>query len=282
MRFSLEHQLKSEGRVRVVTEKDDALNELGAVDALNALRWAHRTAYSTVMNAYDPDTGHDQGWVGYTGYKLMCDRLDRVFSCKKYAVKSETDAAAGLDVVALGLTDPKDIDTMPRLKPGSVIRHDVNGSAGWRCGRWTFITASFAFGGIDRIAWPTKSPTKQRVASQGNPEQLTLPFEEFGLGEAFERVMEALQPEGPVLILAHAIDTFTSEGELYLGRSAFNLRGTEPWFWKENLLKGSSPASGVRPIDPKMPTGPIANNVKDADVRLRHGKAEKGNSSTIG
>ena len=263
-----------------MTEKEDALHELGEAGVLDALRWARRSAYARVLGDYDPDTGHDQGWVGYTGYKLMCDRLDRVFACKKYAVASDDQESVGLDVLALGL-DPGEMETRPRIKPGVVVRADVSGSPGWRFGPWTWLTASFSFGEGEFISWPAKSKTKRRVASQADPDQLVLPFEELGLSEAVELIRDVVRTNETVLILAHSVDRYTGQGELILGRSALNPGGGNPWSWKSDLLGNAGGPGSARPIEPQMPTGPSGNDVADVPVRLRRG-SDEASSSTNG
>jgi hypothetical protein len=64
----------------------------------------------------------------------------------------------------------RDIDTKPRLVAGLVRRSNLNGSPGWAHGATRFLLASGVFGKLDQLSWPRKSPTKQQVARQHNPE----------------------------------------------------------------------------------------------------------------
>ncbi|MFJ2672847.1 hypothetical protein [Streptomyces sp. NPDC087525] len=66
-----------------MSEQQDALEDFESSGVLSALVWANASGYRRTMQDYDPDTGHDQGWIGSTAHKLLCDRLDRVFSTGK-------------------------------------------------------------------------------------------------------------------------------------------------------------------------------------------------------
>lgn len=260
-----------------MSEQQDALEDLGSRDVLWGLSWANASAYRRTMQDYDPDTGHDQGWVGSTAHKLYCDRLNRVFSTGKYAVESPEVALAGLDTVAAGLA-PGEYPKMPVIAPGVVTRSDVNGSPGWRCGEWRFLLASFVYGEIDRIPWQQKSPTKRRVASQNKPRGFIEQQPMLPLGDEFdpslEAIVQALAEEDEdvdvtTLIVGHSVERELGIRQLYIGRSRFNRGGGEAWYWKHDLLATNfgTPSTGTTPAAP----GPLpgSSDVQDAPVRLR-------------
>jgi hypothetical protein len=260
-----------------MSELDDALAQLRATRVLDGLRWAHRTAYRQVMDGYDPETGHTQAWVGMSAYVVLQDRLDRVFSCGKYAVDT-ADPHAGRDLLLAGILQ-REFDTMPAIPPGTVRRADLNGSPGWQCGPWRWLLTGARFGQIDNIPWPQKRSTKQRVAQQPSPDELTL----FSLSEAdtdgatdtLDELVALAQESATVLILAHSVDRHTGVTELFLGRPRFNEGGGYAWHWKVNLrsLPPSLPGTGRVP-GPPQPSGSDTAAVADAPVRLRPKSAE--------
>ncbi|MGK5531610.1 hypothetical protein [Streptomyces sp. URMC 129] len=263
-----------------MSEQQDALSDLADARALAAIQWADESAYERTMRDYDPDAGHDQGWVGYTAHKFVQDRLDRVFSLGKYSVASLDDSEAGLDLVATGLL-PGEFENMPRIPPGTVTRADLNGSPGWRCGHWRWLLASYRFGEVDSIPWPRKSPTKQRVAAQPRPDQLTLPIEGedelFFLADVVRAIGESPEPEIPAttLVVAHSVQRDLGVRELFIGRTRLNKGGGPAWYWRHDLLS-SAPGDqghGSRPIVPAPMPG--RDGVADAAVRLRR-KTEEG------
>ncbi|MFE2192082.1 hypothetical protein ACFXAQ_14785 [Streptomyces olivaceus] len=263
-----------------MSEQQDALEDLESSGVLSALSWANASAYRRTMQDYDPDTGHDQGWIGSTAHKLLCDRLDRVFSTGKYAVDSPDAAFVGLDAVAAGLA-PGDFRKMPIIAPGTVTRSDVNGSPGWRSGEWRFLLASFVCGESNRIPWPQKSPTKRLVASQRRPEgwldsHPMLPFD-AELDPSLDAIVQAVEgdtSEVTTLVVAHSVERELGIRELYLGRSRLNRRGGEAWFWKHDLLATDfgTPGTGSIPASPGPRPG--TPGVQDAPVRLRRGVRE--------
>ncbi|MFD8366022.1 hypothetical protein [Streptomyces hygroscopicus] len=263
-----------------MSEQRDAREDLGSVGALAGINWANASAYRRTMQDYDPDTGHDQAWVGTTAHKLFCDRLDRVFSCGKYSVDSPEAAGEGLDVVAAGL-GPGEYKRMPRITPGLITRADANGSPGWRYGDWRWLLASFTFGESNSIPWPQKSRTKRRVASQPIPDQLMFP-EDDPITMALQAIVQAIAEEEDnaaltTLIVAHSVERELGIRELFLGRSRLNKGGGAAWHWKHDLLAATpgTPGSGPIPVVPEPRTGPPG--VPDAAVRLRR-QAQEGGS----
>ncbi|MBY8877483.1 hypothetical protein [Actinacidiphila acidipaludis] len=265
-----------------MSEQQDALEDLASSDVLVALAWANASAYRRTMEDFDPDTGHDQGWVGSTAHRLFCDRLHRVFSTGRHGVAELSAASEGLDTVAAGLF-PGEYEKMPAVVPGEVTWSHLNRSPGWRSGRWRFLLASFVYGESDAIPWSQKSPTKRRVASQAKPEgwldtHPMLPFDD-GDDPSLMAVLQALaeEPEDSeltTLIVAHSVNLDLGLRELYLGRSRLNRGGGEAWYWKHDLLASDfgTPGSGPIPVTPSP--RPAPSGVQDAPVRLRRAARE--------
>jgi len=248
-----------------VTEKTDLIARLNNAGVLDGVRWAYASAVSRTLSDYSEDAGHDAAWLGSTRFVLFRDRLDRVFSCGKYALQSGDDASAGLDLVRVELTD-KDIETMPTVDPSLVRRADLNHSPGWQVGDLRFLLASCAFGKIYSLPWPQKSTTKQTVAMQPNPEPVPTLFDELADDEVGGLV--ALDDDSldlDTFVVAHTLDPLGQKRELVFGRPQLNHGGGDAWHWYENLLAGP-PLPGGRQDVPK-PSGP--DTVPDAPVRLR-------------
>ncbi|MFE0347059.1 hypothetical protein [Streptomyces griseoluteus] len=263
-----------------MSEQQDALADLESSGVLATLTWASASAYRRTMEDYDPDTGHDQGWVGSTAHKLFVDRLHRAFSTGKHGVDSPESASAGLDLVAAGLA-PGEHRKMPLITPGTVIRSDLNQSPGWRCGDWRILLTSFVFGESNRIPWPQKSPTKQRVAAQGKPRGWLDPHPTLWEDEAesLAATIQALREENAelnatTLIVAHSIERELNIRELYLGRSRLNRGGGDAWYWKHDLLAAEPGTPTSVPIPPSPDPRPGLSGIQDAPVRLRRQSSE--------
>lgn len=249
-----------------MSEQSDVIDTMGKAGVLAAIEWAASSAYRRVLDDYDPDTGHSKAWVGLSAFSILTDRQDRVFSCGKFAVHSDGPVDVGRDLLQIGLRSQDDFDLMPVVSPGVVVRDDLNGSPGWRFGDWRWLVSSVQFGRSDDIRWKQKSPTKQRVASQFNPDELFLfSDEDFGLPP-----LSVLSAPIATLILAHSVDTDTGARELFLGRSRLNEDGSHGWHWKVNLLRGLTLSSDGSNSDQPVPSGSHdAGQVPDVDVRLR-------------
>ncbi|HEX8771140.1 MAG TPA: hypothetical protein VF711_10275, partial [Acidimicrobiales bacterium] len=129
---------------------------------------------------------------------------------------------------------------------------------------------------IDELPWSEKSPTKQRVARQPNPDpdQASL-FDD--LAEEEVAGMAALlaasdQQYRQTLVVAHSQDVDHESGELVIGRARMNARRSEAWHWRHNLLSDPPSSGGGQVADP-VPTGP--DPVPDAPVRLRRPEAQR-------
>lgn len=256
-------------------EQREVLESLSDGGALAGMRWAYRAAVSRSLEQYNEADGHDSTFFGNLKYTLFRDRLDRVFSCERYAV-SGSDSEAGQDLV-LDQLSASDIATLPRLDADLVCRANLNGSPGWLYSGRRFLLASYEFGTIDKLSWTQKSPTKQRVARQRpiDPPQPTL-FDELN-AEDVAAVLTASSDEldVPTFVVAHSVDLLSGQAELFFGRPCLDTSLDWSWYWRENLLSTPPSSGGRRPNAAPTPTGP--NDVKDAPVRLRRPAAERRN-----
>jgi len=259
-----------------MSEQDRVIASLEHAGVLAGSRWAYFSATSRVRDDYSEAAGHDAAWLGITRFNQFRDRLDRVFACGRYAVPVGGDATISLDVLHAELT-ARDIETMPRLAPGLVERADLNGSPGWAWQGWRWLLASCAHGKIDTLPWSQKSPTKQRVAQEPNPDQGSL-FDDLAVEEVagLAALLTApSQSELETLVMAHSQDVDHEARELVLGRARLNTGGGEAWHWRQNLLDSPWADGGRRLEDGPLPTGP--DTIPDAPVRLRRLADEKTN-----
>ncbi|MGC5013135.1 hypothetical protein ACLQ2R_20450 [Streptosporangium sp. DT93] len=255
-----------------MTEKDDALGDLGDAAVLKALCWAWDSAAKQALDSYEPTTGHDQGWVGYTAWKFFTDRLDRVFSCERFFVHPDDPFESGGDLVAEGLLSGE-YKAMPRLTPGLVVRDDLHGSPGWRYKEWRFLLQSFGGKDVDSIPWPQARPTKRAVAAQPYPDEMVLPgFEQLMAIDVLADVFNASTNDFTVvtLVAAWAIDAHTKVSALHLGRPRYNRKGSEAWHWRVELRNGPPEGRQSRePISTTPPKTPPPQDARDVEVTLR-------------
>jgi hypothetical protein len=256
-----------------MTEHHQVIADLTGPGILAAIRWAYESATRRSLDSYSEADGHDAAWLGNTRFTLFRDRLDRVFSCQRYAVTTDVDGTSHLDTDVLhGELAARDIATLPRLAPGLVRRADLHGSAGWAYRGRRFLIASGEFGHLDTLPWADRSTTKQLVALQRNPDpHLRQPslFEDIAADQAAG--MDALilaadrQLDLVTYIVAHTLEPDTGQIELILGRPRLNLHGGPAWYWRQDLLTEDL----RRPRRIRPPQTPAAATVPDAPVRLR-------------
>lgn len=259
-------------------EHKDVISKFEDAGLLDGIRWAYQAATNRVLEDYSEEAGHDSTWLGTTRFILFRDRLDRVFSCERYSVRPDIRAEAISEALHAELK-PIEIATMPRIPNGLVSRANLNGSPGWFWQEWRWLLASSVVGQIDRLPWPQKSPTKQRVAQQlvVNPAQASL-FENDPIGEEIAGLLalrEAQILDMETLVLAHAHEIDHDERELVLGRPQMNVGGGSAWLWREDLLKIRTVEIGSRSTHLGPPTDPNRNNVADAPVRLRRERLDQ-------
>jgi hypothetical protein len=264
-------------------EQDLVLASLGELGILDAIVWAQDSAYRQVRQDYNPAGGHKQGWIGYSAYTYLLDRLDRVFQCGEFAPPPGQDSA-GRDVLADGIAG-SDFRTKPELRPGMVVRRDLNGSPGWMADGWRWLLASYRFGQVAKIRWSEKSTTKQTVAQQphGVDDGGLFTLSSLPGLPPLEGLPDNLRDLRKTLVLAHAMDQDTVEFELFLGRIRWNVDHGDAWAWREDML-GRSPGFGGRGVRPQpvYPVSPTSEGVADADVRVRRLASDKHGPRAIG
>ncbi|MDI9960425.1 hypothetical protein ACQ7DA_13305 [Zafaria sp. J156] len=265
-----------------MSERDDLVGALDRAGVLAGIRWAFLSAADRVLEDYSEAAGHDATWVGVTRFTLFRDRLDRVFSCRRYAVAEGTDGQTSLDLLHAELTE-RDITTLPALDPELVGRADLSGSPGWSHEGTRWLLASSAFGKLDEVPWPQKSTTKQRVAQQptDEPDPPTL-FDHFTSDEqaGLATLMAGSKLDLHTLVVGHSLDAERGGRELVIGQPRLNSGGGSAWYWKHDLLQ-TPPADGgrLRPSAP-MPVSP--DTTPDAPVKLRRPAAEQPNHGQVG
>ncbi|HEX2894914.1 MAG TPA: hypothetical protein VHO29_13025 [Marmoricola sp.] len=253
-----------------MSEQTEILEALERRGVLAAFVWAFNSAVERTLDDYSEAAGHGALWLGVTRFTLLCDRLDRVFACERYAVLDGDDESRSRDVLFASLSD-LERRSMPDIEPGGLRRNDLNGSPGWSMGDRRFLLASSAFGKVREIPWPRKSPTKQSVARRPSPDPDQrslwdeLAAEEIGGLAAIRDGMA--EKDLDTLVLAHSLDPVRQEGELHLGRPQLNEGGGPAWHWCGNLLAMSPNHGGQR--TPPAVSQPVADPVPDAPVRLR-------------
>ncbi len=255
-----------------MSEREDVLSDLAAADVVGALRWAQAAAYRRLLQDLQGEAGYDQGWIGYTAFVLLRDRLDRVFSCNKYGLAVGTpELDSGRDVVLADLT-AQERETFPVLADDLVVRDDLNNSPGWRYGNWRWLLMSLPEAGITRVNWNGQRPTKRRVASIPSPDA-QLPFEDLEQLES----LTALD-RGTALLLAHRLDPDTDRGRLFIGRGRLNADGGPAWHWYEELNGGPAMTARKQPL--RLVEHMDPNDIEDAPVTLRkHRRHQPGSAS---
>ncbi|MBO0596235.1 hypothetical protein I2485_00720 [Nesterenkonia sp. E16_7] len=260
-----------------MTKHDDLLAPLGSDGVLAGILWAFLSATSRVREDYSEAAGHDTTWVGISRFTLYRDRLDRVFSCGKYAVAGDTDGQVGLDILHAELTE-RDVVSFPKLAPGLVTRADLNGSPGWSHNGTRWLLASAAFGKLDELPWSQKSETKQRVAQQPTDEsEVPTLFDELPSEDQPNLTMQVdvHQLDRHTLVVGHSLDVEHGRHELVIGQPRLNTGGGSAWYWKHDLLQG--PQSDGERLQPSTSAPVVPDLTPDAPVRLRRPTIEQPN-----
>jgi hypothetical protein len=266
-----------------MSEQQDVVGELEAAGVLAGLRWAYRAATSRTLEIFSEPDGHDAALLGNLRFTLFRDRLDRVFACDRYELQPGSAATDHLDLLYAELSQ-EDVRTMPQLAQGLVRRADLRGSPGWAIGGRRFLLAACAFGKLDSLPWPRRSPTKQRVAQQRQPNPAQASLFEGAADEEMAGLEELLavtyRLDLDTFVVAHTLDSLSQDMELVFGRARLNNGGGEAWHWYQDLLI-APPADGGRSRgDSPLPTGP--DSVPDAPVRLRRKQDEQHGSRASG
>ncbi len=253
-------------------EAEEVWEALGPSGFLHALREAHETASKIVVSRLSRSAGFKERSFGYTSFDVLESQLDRIFGLGSHA-------AAGDDPLA-----------------GRVVRDNLNGSPGWRHGRYRVVLKRHALGAVHAIRWAESSRTKQAVARQeyaGDPQlafdlgpPVSQPASELPESEPPESEPPAW-PEaaagGPgaevvTLVLAHAASDEPFELELFLGRPRYNPDGQNPWWWLRPLdPAGLGPDPRRVPSPKPLPLWADGGDAEgDVDLRLRRADARPG------
>lgn len=261
-----------------MTDRDNILRRFEETGILDGIRWAYRSAARQVSEDFSEESGHTAGWVGNTRYVLLQDRLDRVFSCGRYALNDDMPLGEGRDIVFAALTQDE-IETLPLIDPGVVRRSNLNHSIGWSFNDTRWLLASGPFGKLDAIRWDRRSPTKRLVAQQRNidPNQASL-FEDLPEESTAQWIDAITSPrladlDQLTLVIGHSQDIMTWRTELGIGIPRLAHDGSA-WNWFENLLTAPPTKGGARLIQTANPSEDQSVDEPDAPVKLRR-KVEK-------
>jgi hypothetical protein len=259
-----------------VSEQQDVIGDLEAAGVLAGVRWAYRVATSRTLETFSEADGHDAALLGNLRFTLFRDRLDRVFACDRYELQPGSAATDQLDLLYAELA-PDDIRTMPQLAPNLVRRADLTGSPGWAIGHRRFLLAACPYGKLDSLPWPRRSPTKQRVAQQRQPDPAQASLFDGVADEEIAGLEELLAAthrlDLETFVVAHTLDALSQDTELVFGRARLNNGGGEAWHWCQDLLSLPPADGGRRRGGSPLPTGP--DSVPDAPVRLRRRQGEQ-------
>lgn len=251
-------------------------NELRAAGFLHAAREAHTAATLAVFDALSRSAGFKDRSYGYTAFDVLESHLDRVFQVSPAVDAAAPGTAADTSPGAGGSgIGPHPAARRGGLIGGDVVRDDLNGSPGWRFGRYRIVLKRHEFGAVRAIRWDRDSPTKQAVARQAYPDsgdgQLAL---DIDAGPALP------PPEVVTLVLAHSASEHPLEMELFLGRPRMNADGGPAWHWIRQL---ADETLGVDPrrwqAQEELPLS--ADDEADVPMRL-HGVAGPARTTAAG
>jgi hypothetical protein len=258
-----------------VSEQQDVIRELEAAGVLAGVRWAYLAAVSRTLEVFSEPDGHDAALFGNLRFTLFRDRLDRVFACDRYELQPGSAATDHLDLLYAELSQ-NDIQAMPQIVPDLVRRADLMGSPGWAIGGRRFLLAACAFGKLDSLPWPRKSPTKQRVARQPQPDPAQPSLFDDVADEEIAGLQELLAAahrlDLETFVVAHTLESVSGDMELVFGRARLNNGGGEAWYWYQDLLTAPPADSGRHRGDTRLLP---PDSVPDAPVRLRPRTSEQ-------
>ncbi|MDL4815275.1 hypothetical protein [Actinomadura opuntiae] len=205
-----------------MSEETVVWGELKAGGFLHGVREAHREATLAVFGGLSRAAGFTERSYGVTAFDVLTSWIDRVFDGDH-----------------------------------RVARDDLNGSPGWRYGRYRVLLKRHEFGAVRKIRWDRDSPTKQAVARQEYAEDRQLALD-IGFG--------ADTPEVVTLVLAHSASDEPLEMELFLGRPRWNADGGTAWHWVRELddALGGDPRRKL--VERTMP---LWDDEADVPMRLR-------------
>lgn len=265
-----------------MSEQDAVLSSLAVAGVLDGIRWAYLSAGRRTAEDFDEATGHNATWAGVTRWILLCDRLDRVFSCGRYATAGAGAEHVGLDVLFATLTDTER-QSFPRIDPSIVKRSDLQGSPGWEYAEVRWLLASVGHGSIDHVAWTRKSRLKQRAATQppSDRDQMSIldVLVDDPVAASLASTLDQVDDfDVRTLVVAHSWNLDTADRELVLGLPS--LESGSGWVWRQSLLTVAPAGPGTR--KPTMPDTSPPSDVEDAPVRLRQPLEMPGESDNAG
>lgn len=234
-----------------MSEDREAWGTLLEAGFLHALREAHTEATLAVFGSMSRAAGFKERSFGTGAFDVLETQLDRVFRVGEFA------------------PDPAETGDDPLA--GLVTRYDLNGSPGWRYGRYRILLKRHRFGAVRAIRWDRESFTKQAVARQEFPDDPQLALD-FGLGPVRDT------DDLVTLVLAHSATEEPLEMELFLGRPRLNADGGPAWHWLRQLTDDALGVDRRRRLVESTP--PLwADDEADVPVRLHRRRAAGGETS---
>ncbi|MCO6005474.1 hypothetical protein NE236_10815 [Actinoallomurus purpureus] len=228
-----------------MSEDREAWGTLLEAGFLHALREAHTEATLAVFGSMSRAAGFKERSFGTGAFDVLETQLDRVFRVGEAAADADDDPLAAM-----------------------VTRHDLNGSPGWRYGRYRILLKRHEFGAARAIRWDRDSPTKQAVARQEFPDDPQLVLD-FGLGPVRDT------DDVVTLVLAHSATEEPLEMELFLGRPRLNADGGPAWHWLRQLTDDALGVDRRRRLVESTP--PLwADDEADVPMRLHRRRAAGG------
>lgn len=249
-----------------MTEQEVVLAQLRQAGILNAVAWAYRSASDRLLLEYSEGAGHNTTWIGQNRYTYFVDRLDRVFSCRRYKVPQDLLGAPDMDVVFEELSD-RDKATFPALEPTAIERIDLDGSPGWVHQDVRLMLKSIEYGQLDAIRWSQASPVMQKVARQVNLDAPSLFDEDMDEESGFLRAVLERELDLRTFVISHTVDAEEGNRELVLGSPRSNPKGGDPWYWKIDILDDAPTEANRVRGGGQPPASP--DSTPDAAVTLR-------------
>lgn len=225
---------------------------------IEGIRWATSSAERGVFETFHPAEGHTHRVKGSLKLDLLVDRIDRVFQTGEYIYSGDLEASTDDSRLyeSLSVTE---IDSMPTIKPGTVIRDDLRQSTRWVCGNYCIYPQSFGATDFFDLKWSQlRSKIKQEIARTPH-RTLDQPGVQLALALDLQPPVHTSNPTDPSssteisVILAYR--SVADRIEVGLGVPRYNADGGSPWHtfieldkWNPNKTIVSS---GGSPTPPK-------------------------------
>lgn len=203
-------------------------SELASV--IEGIRWAASSAERGVFETFHPAEGHTSRVKGSLKRDLIVDRVDRVFQTGEYIRSGDLDASTD-DSRLYEALSVAEIDSMPKVKPGTVIRDDLGQSTRWVSGKYGIYPQSIGANDFSDWKWPQlRSKIKQEIAKTP---QHTVDRPGVQLALNLQPTVHTSNPTDPSssteisLILAYRSEA--DRIEVGLGIPRYNNDGGSPW-----------------------------------------------------